>query len=57
MGRTDIDVPWEKLDKVEELKAAILWVHIYYSGEDIYESLTCFAHPRKKVLPTPSFIE
>ena len=24
MGRTDIDVPWEKLDKVEELKAAIL---------------------------------
>ena len=23
MGRTDIDLPWEKLDKVEALKAAV----------------------------------
>ena len=23
MGRTDVDLPWEKLDKVEELKAAV----------------------------------
>ena len=23
MGRTDIDLPWEKLDKVEDLKAAV----------------------------------
>lgn len=24
MGRTDIDLPWEKLDKVEALKTAVL---------------------------------
>ena len=23
MGRTDVDLPWEKLDKVEALKAAV----------------------------------
>jgi len=23
MGRTDIDLPWEKLDKVDALKAAV----------------------------------
>ncbi|MFR8883787.1 MAG: methionine adenosyltransferase domain-containing protein, partial [Streptococcus agalactiae] len=23
MGRTDVDLPWEKLDKVDALKAAV----------------------------------